>query len=101
MLVARGSIDGKEGVVFKEIDAPFSAGRPNSGGSQRKFKFVETASFGVTGINQARSVTLGLHDGDTLVPAGKVAIPQNQSIPVIGSVVEVRYLYAYRQSGAI
>ena len=93
--------DGKEGVVFKKIDAPFSAGRPNSGGSQRKFKFVETASFVVTGINQARSVTLGLHDGDTPVPAGKVAIPPNQAIPVIGAVVEVRYLYAYRQSGAI
>ncbi len=47
--------------MFKEIDAPFSPGRPNSGGSQLKFKFVETASFIVVGINKARSVTLGLY----------------------------------------
>ena len=39
----------REGVVFKEIDAPYSPGRPNSGGPQLKFKFVESASFVVTG----------------------------------------------------
>jgi bifunctional non-homologous end joining protein LigD len=55
---------GSEGVVFKEIDSPFSAGRPNSGGSQLKFKFVESASFVVTGVNTRRSVTLGLLASD-------------------------------------
>ena len=67
----------REGVVFKEVDAPFSPGRPNSGGPQLKFKFVESASFVVTGINAKRSVTLGLYDGDKLVPAGNVTIPPN------------------------
>src|ERR1035437_6658221 len=29
----------KEGVVFKRLDAPYTPGRPNSGGTQRKYKF--------------------------------------------------------------
>ena len=93
--------EGREGVVFKNLNAPFSAGRPNSGGSQLKFKFVESASFIVTGHNDKRSVTLGLYDGDSLVPAGNVTIPPNHAIPNVGEVVETRYLYAHRQSGAI
>ncbi len=91
----------REGVVFKDKDAPYSPGRPNSGGPQLKFKFVESASFIVTGINARRSVTLGLYDGDKLVPAGNVTIPSNHSIPEPGEVCEVRYLYAYRESGSI
>lgn len=91
----------REGVVFKDMDAPYSPGRPNSGGPQLKFKFVESASFVVTGINAKRSVTLGLYDGDKLVTAGNVTIPPNHRIPEVGEVCEVRYLYAYRESGSI
>ncbi len=93
----------REGVVFKEVEAPFSPGRPNSGGTHLKFKFVESASFVVTGINAKRSVTLGLYDGDgdKLVPAGNVTIPPNHNVPSQGDVVEVRYLYAFKQSGSI
>jgi bifunctional non-homologous end joining protein LigD len=91
----------REGVVFKEVDAPFSPGRPNSGGTMLKFKFVESASFVVTGINAKRSVSLGLYDGDSLVPAGNVTIPPNHTIPKVGDVVETRYLYALRESGSI
>jgi predicted DNA-binding WGR domain protein len=91
----------REGVVFKDMDAPYSPSRPNSGGPQLKFKFVESASFIVTGINLKRSVTLGLYDGDTLVPAGNVTIPPNHAIPQVGNVVEARYLYALKQSGSI
>jgi len=61
------------------------------------------------GINRARSVTLGLYGNgngkgkgsQTLLPAGNVTIPPNHDIPQIGSVVEARYLYAYRESGSI
>jgi bifunctional non-homologous end joining protein LigD len=91
----------REGVVFKDMSAPFTAGRPNSGGSQVKFKFVETASFVVIGHNAKRSVTLGLSDGDKMVPAGNVTIPPNHAIPEMGDVVETRYLYAFKESGAI
>lgn len=90
-----------EGVVFKEVAAPHSPGRPNSGGPQLKLKFVETASFVVTGHNAKRSVTLGLYDDRRLVPAGSVTIPPNHPVPSPGQVCEVRYLYAYRQSGSV
>jgi len=90
-----------EGVVFKEIDAPYSPGRPNSGGPQFKFKVVESASFIVTGHNAKRSVTLGLFDGNELTGAGNVTIPPNHAIPEKGAVVDVRYLYAYRESGSV
>lgn len=92
---------GSEGVVFKKIDAPFSMGRPNSGGTQLKFKFVESASFLVTGHNAKRSVTLGLYDGDKLVAAGNVTIPPNHAVPAAGEVVDVKYLHAFRESGSI
>ena len=91
----------REGVVFKEVDAPFSPGRPNSGGTQLKYKFVETASFIVTARNAKRSVTLCLFDGNELVGAGNVTIPPNHKVPAEGDVVEVRYLYAFRESGCI
>ena len=82
----------REGVVFKEVDAPYSAGRPNSGGPQLKFKFVESASFVVTGHNTKRSVTLCLYDGDKLVPAGNVTIPPNHAVPAPYEVVEIPLL---------
>ena len=91
----------REGVVLKDMDAPYSPGRPNSGGPQLKFKFVESASFVVTGINAKRSVTLGLYDGDKLVPAGNVTIPPNLKVPEVGEVCEVKYLYCFKESGSI
>lgn len=83
-----------EGVVFKRLDAPYSPGRPNSGGPQLKFKFVETLSALVTAVNAQRSVGLSLHGNDGLTFVGNVTIPANHDVPPIGAVVEVRYLYA-------
>ena len=97
----------REGVVFKDVNAPYSPGRPNSGGTQLKYKFVESASFVVTARNAKRSVALGLYagsgsdHGDKLVPAGNVTIPPNHAVPAMGEVVECSYLYAFSQSGAI
>ena len=93
--------EAKEGVVFKACEAPYTSGRPNTGGSQLKFKFVETASFVVRQISQQRSVALLLFDGDKIRDAGSVTIPVNYEIPSVGSVVECRYLYAFRESGKI
>jgi len=88
--------DDKEGIVFKDIEAPYTAGRPNSGGSQLKLKFTESASFIVSQINAKRSVELMLLNNGILVPAGNVTIPLNHDIPEVGAIVEARFLYAYR-----
>ena len=86
-----------EGVVFKRLDAPHTPGRPASGGSQRKFKFVETATVKVLGMNDGvRSARMGLYDADgNLVEVGSVTIPPNAKLPAAGDLIEVRYLYAY------
>jgi bifunctional non-homologous end joining protein LigD len=91
----------REGIVFKRLDAPYTPGRPNSGGTQLKCKFYATASFVVLAVNKQRSVLLGLNKDGVQVPAGNVTVPPNQAIPKVGEVVEVRYLYALQQSGSV
>jgi bifunctional non-homologous end joining protein LigD len=93
--------ENREGIVFKRLDAPYVPGRPNSGGPQLKFKFVATASVVVAKINIQRSVEVSLLNGRNLVSCGNVTIPANQEVPRVGDVVEVRYLYAYRDSLAL
>jgi len=88
----------KEGVVFKQLDAPHAPGRPNSGGPQLKHKFYATVSVVVGKINAQRSVEVRLRDGRRWVVAGNVTIPVNQSVPAVGAVVDVRYLYAFKES---
>ena len=92
---------GREGVVFKHIEAPYVPGRPSSGGSQFKFKFWNTASFIVRSNNPQRSVSLALRDGSREVMTGNVTIPPNHEIPAVRQVVECRYLYAFKESGCI
>jgi bifunctional non-homologous end joining protein LigD len=88
-----------EGVVFKDKRAPYTAGRPNSGGTQLKHKFVASLSAVVTTINPQRSVSVSLLDMETgWHPVGNVTIPANHKVPACGTVVEVRYLYAFTQS---
>jgi predicted DNA-binding WGR domain protein len=92
---------GKEGIVFKRLDAPYTPGRPNSGGPQLKHKFYATLSAVVSKINAQRSVEIRLFGKDGWALAGNVTIPPNHHIPVIGGVVEVRYLYAFPESGIV
>jgi bifunctional non-homologous end joining protein LigD len=85
-----------EAVVFKDRTAPYTSGRPASGGAQVKLKFYATASCLVAGINRGkRSVALELLDGSKRIAVGNVTIPANQPIPQAGTIAEVRYLYAY------
>jgi bifunctional non-homologous end joining protein LigD len=93
--------ENREGIVFKRLDAPYVPGKPSQGGPQLKFKFVATVSAVVSQINVQRSVAVGLFQGRRLVPCGNVTIPANQDIPQIGAILEVRYLYAYRDSLAL
>ena len=91
----------KEGIVFKRKAAPYQAGRPASGGDFLKVKFTKTATFIVVNhTKDKRSVGLELIDGDKRVFMGKVTIAPNKEIPAVGSLVEVRYLYCFKD-GAI
>lgn len=99
-LVNRLLADKKEGAVFKNAHAPHHSGR--YGEDYIRVKFTAEASFFVTKVNATRSVGLGLLDSDGKeVSAGNVTIPVNKEIPPVGSIVEVKYLYAFKSSGII
>ncbi|OQY52167.1 MAG: ATP-dependent DNA ligase [Candidatus Parabeggiatoa sp. nov. 2] len=95
-LYERLKASGSEGIVFKKHSAPYTAGRPNSGGNQIKFKFYATASVIVTKKNDKRSVAVAVIDDENQVGVGNVTIPPNKKIPAVDSIIEVRYLYAYK-----
>lgn len=87
-----------EGVVFKNLDAPYKAGRPLTGGTQLKYKFWDSATCEVSRINAKRSIGVKvLNDsGNGYVEVGNVTIPPNKDIPKVGDMVEIKYLYAYK-----
>jgi bifunctional non-homologous end joining protein LigD len=91
----------REGVVFKRLDAAYTAGRPNTGGPQLKHKFYATLSAVVGKLNAQRSVELMLRNEGRQVLAGNVTIPPNHRVPGVGTVIEVRYLYAFPESGCL
>lgn len=100
-LLAELRVSLREGVVFKRLDAPHTPGRPGSGGPALKHKFTATLSAVVERLNPRRSVALRLLGGQGWRSAGHVAIPANQPLPQPGDVVEVRYLYAFPESGVL
>jgi bifunctional non-homologous end joining protein LigD len=81
---------GGEGVTIKKAEAPYEIGRSDYA---LKYKFVATASVIVSKINTRRSVDMKLYDGTEV---GSVTIPPNKQIPGLGSVIEIRSLYAHR-----
>jgi bifunctional non-homologous end joining protein LigD len=89
---------GKEGVVFKDVNALWTLGKTASGGPSLKLKFWETCSCIVIRANtDRRSVEIGLVG----LTAGNVTIPPNFEIPEPGQVVEVRYLYVAGVGGSL
>ena len=89
---------GAEGAVFKRADSLYVPGRPNSGGDQLKYKFWASGDFVVTRVNQKRSVAVHAFDAQgNDVALGNVTVPRNYVMPKEGDVVQVRYLYAYRE----
>jgi bifunctional non-homologous end joining protein LigD len=83
------------------LEAHYTPGRPNSGGTQLKHKFYATCSAVVSKANDKRSVELRLLDGKAWTPVGNVTIPPNFDVPAMAEVVEIRYLYAFRESNAL
>jgi len=91
-----------EGLVFKERDGPYTSGRPASGGTQRKYKFIKSADVLVL-ENAGNAYLMAVWDGETLFEVGKVfAGTTNRSRKSLDEqlargerpVAEVRYLYA-------
>lgn len=75
-----------EGIAAKEI----------SSGESFKYKFYEECSVLVTSHNNGkRSVGISVMNRDIITEVGNVTIPANKEIPDIGSILEVKYLYAY------
>lgn len=65
--------ENKEGIVFKNVDAPYTAGRPSRLGSQLKFKLQSEATCEVFALDTAkRSMHLTVRDGDRKVSVGNV-----------------------------
>lgn len=85
-----------EGVVFKKAKAPYTPGRPNSGGDQLKLKFYKDATVRVASHNDKRSVAMEVLDGDTWVGVGNVTISPSMTVPPVGGLIDVKYLYAHR-----
>lgn len=86
-----------EGLVFKDVNEPYESGRSTS---VFKFKFNETVTCQVLGVNKQRSVQIGLLDAaGAMVPVGNVTIPANFDVPAKGDLVEVQLLY-YNPGGA-
>jgi bifunctional non-homologous end joining protein LigD len=76
-----------EGVVFKLLDAPYTAGRPNSGGTWLKCKFWAEVDVIVRERRAGkRSVGMQIYDDQGgLVQIDNVTIPANYHLPLIGA----------------
>jgi bifunctional non-homologous end joining protein LigD len=91
--------DGAEGAVFKQAAANYTAGRPNSGGPALKLKFKASCSVRVIAIGTKgkASVDVALADGRQVASVSTIGRP----VPPVGAVVEVEYLYAFRDGGLV
>lgn len=86
---------GGEGVVWKRIDEPMVVGKRHS--AQFKEKFWKDCSCVVEAHNDQSSVVLKMFDAQgQSQTVGNVTIPTGREKPPVGSIVDVRYLYAYR-----
>jgi bifunctional non-homologous end joining protein LigD len=101
LLFKRLQAEKREGVVLKRLDAPYTPGKPASGGPQLKHKFYATLSAVVSKVNAQRSVEVRLLNGKGWILCGNVTIPPNHQVPQVGGVVEIRYLYAFKESNVL
>jgi bifunctional non-homologous end joining protein LigD len=86
-----------EGVVFKRKDSRYLPGRPSSYGPCIKFKFKDTCSCIVLAQNVGKSsIKLGVTDGVNRIAVGNTTVYANQTMPQVGDIVEVEYLYYYK-----
>lgn len=91
-----------EGVVFKDANAPYTPGRPASGGTQYKCKFYDTASCIVSHISSVKSsIGLDVFDEENVpVNVGNATLYANSPTVKVGDIVEIKYLY-YNEGGSL
>jgi bifunctional non-homologous end joining protein LigD len=91
-----------EGVVIKRRSAPYAPGKPASGGSQRKWKFTESATV-VAGEMTAGKSSVAMHAPDRatgeMTYLGKCTLPANAPKIKEGDLIEVSYLYLHEGKG--
>ena len=101
-LIARMTAQSAEGVVFKDRRAPYTAGRPSSGGTQRKHKLLKSADVAIV-MNAGNAYLMVVYANKKPIEIGKVfAGTTNESRKSIDDllakgvmpVAEVQYLYA-------
>jgi bifunctional non-homologous end joining protein LigD len=96
----------EEGVVIRDASAPYTPGRPNSGGPCLKLKFIGEATCIVMGHSDGkRSIEVGVRGvappfTKMYMPIGRVTIPPNYDIPAMGQLVEIRYMNIMKGEGA-
>jgi len=88
-----------EGIVLKKLDSPYCTDRQPD---QFKHKFTAVSSFVITKKNEKDSVALGLFDDKgQLIDCGNVKIRNKHFRINEGMVIDVRYLYAFRDSNHV
>lgn len=87
-------VQGKEGVVFKKIDVPFTEGRPETGGDMVKCKFWATLSAIVDTQDTGKSsfITYVFDEKGQKVNMGRCSA-LGKVMPQPGEIVELKYLY--------
>lgn len=86
-----------EGYVARRADSPYSAGRPASGGNALKVKYWADITCRVAAGRVGKSsVAIELLDeAGEWAPVGNVTI-NGAPMPEVGSLIDVKYLYAYK-----
>ena len=93
---------GAEGIVFKDTKAAYTPGRPSSGGTQRKHKFIKSADVVII-ENAGNAYQMAVYNGKKLALCGKVfagttTATRKELDDALGDgdhpICEVRYLYA-------
>jgi len=70
-LLERLKSERAEGIVLKRRDAPYTPGRPASGGNQLKYKFVKSADVFIT-ENAGNAYRMAVYAGKKVKEVGKV-----------------------------
>lgn len=94
---------GEEGIIIRELSAPYTPSRPNKLGSSLKIKNINDAScLVIKQEGDKRSVQLGLlNENDELIHVGNVTVPVNATIPKPKDVVDVEYLWVQGDGGKL